>query len=196
MVRWYHAIYTAYGFWLPNDPRGSWSDFVGSWELYKFGGAATKTTARRSVAAAPHNIQKRLETKNQLKFAPVRFDDAQRQSIAAGIAQVCAECNIQLLACAIGYDHVHGVVGRNEKTIEDIVRRFKSRTTQHMNRDGCHPMRQTPNPDGTFHSPWAEGCWHVFINDERQLAAAIDYVNRHPEKEGLAPQRWPFISAV
>jgi len=39
MIRAYHAIFTAYGFWLPNDPRGSWSDFVGSWELFRFGPA-------------------------------------------------------------------------------------------------------------------------------------------------------------
>jgi hypothetical protein len=26
----YHVVLGAYGFWLPNDPRGSWSDFVGS----------------------------------------------------------------------------------------------------------------------------------------------------------------------
>jgi len=30
MVLGTHLILTAYGFWLPNDPRGSWSDFVGS----------------------------------------------------------------------------------------------------------------------------------------------------------------------
>ena len=37
MVRAYHAVFTAYGFWLPNDPRGSWSDFVRSWELFRAG---------------------------------------------------------------------------------------------------------------------------------------------------------------
>ena len=36
----YHLILTAYGFWLPNDPRGSWSDFVRAWELRRFGPAA------------------------------------------------------------------------------------------------------------------------------------------------------------
>lgn len=35
MVRWYHAIFSAYGFWLPNDPRGSWSDFVRAWHFFK-----------------------------------------------------------------------------------------------------------------------------------------------------------------
>lgn len=29
-----HIILSAYGFWLPNDPRGPWSDFVGAYELY------------------------------------------------------------------------------------------------------------------------------------------------------------------
>src|SRR4051812_43899841 len=33
MIVGYHVIFSTYGFWLPNDPRGSWSDFVGSWEL-------------------------------------------------------------------------------------------------------------------------------------------------------------------
>ncbi len=34
MIVAYHSIFCAYGFWLPNDPRGSWSDFVGAWELF------------------------------------------------------------------------------------------------------------------------------------------------------------------
>ncbi len=49
MIVGYHCIFGMYGFWLPNDPRGSWSDFVGSWNLFRYG-SATKTTARTSVA--------------------------------------------------------------------------------------------------------------------------------------------------
>jgi hypothetical protein len=44
MIRGYHVIFGAYGFWLPNDPRGSWSEFVGSWELFRFGAATTTDT--------------------------------------------------------------------------------------------------------------------------------------------------------
>jgi hypothetical protein len=54
MIVAYHIIFSAYGFWLPNDPRGSWSDFIRSWELFRFG-PATKTTARRSVAHREHD---------------------------------------------------------------------------------------------------------------------------------------------
>jgi hypothetical protein len=67
MVLGYHLIITAYGFWLPNDPRGSWSDFVGAWELLRFG-PATKTDSRQSVASRPHDRQSRLEAKNALKY--------------------------------------------------------------------------------------------------------------------------------
>jgi hypothetical protein len=51
----YHVIVTNYGFWLPNDPRGSWSDFVRSWKLFLAAGPATKTDTRRSVANKGHD---------------------------------------------------------------------------------------------------------------------------------------------
>jgi hypothetical protein len=44
----FHAIFTAYGFWLPNDTRGSWSDWVGAWELFRRGGRR-----RRSARGDP-----------------------------------------------------------------------------------------------------------------------------------------------
>jgi REP element-mobilizing transposase RayT len=195
MVRWYHAIFTAYGFWLPNDPRGSWSDFVGAWELYKFGGSATKTDTRRSVAGVDHDHRFRQDTKRSLKYPPVRFDEQQRELIGAGIAQACAEAGIGLHALTIGYDHVHAVVPRHARTIEQIVQHFKSRATKQMNAAGLHPLARFADAKGTP-TPWAEGCWQVFINDEQQLRAAIEYVERHPAKEGLPPQRYPFISPV
>jgi len=72
MVLGYHAIFGAYGFWLPNDPRGSWSKFVGCWELARFG-KATKMDTRRSVAGAPHDRRLRQEAKRALKYSPVQF---------------------------------------------------------------------------------------------------------------------------
>jgi len=33
MVLGYHFIFSAYGFWLPNDPRGSWSDTIRVYDL-------------------------------------------------------------------------------------------------------------------------------------------------------------------
>ena len=66
MVRWYHATISAYGFWLPNDPRGSWSDFVAAYELFRYGGPATKTDQRRSLPHDRHDAVVRRETKRHL----------------------------------------------------------------------------------------------------------------------------------
>src|SRR5438552_2353693 len=51
IVHGYHVIFGTYWFWLPNDPRGSWSNFVASWELARFG-AATKVLERLDVDLA------------------------------------------------------------------------------------------------------------------------------------------------
>jgi hypothetical protein len=72
-VRAYHVIFTAYGFWLPNDPRGSWSNFVRSWELFLTGGPSTKVTTRQSLAQAPHDRAVRLRAKEALAYPPVVF---------------------------------------------------------------------------------------------------------------------------
>ena len=59
MVIGYHINIGAYGFWLPNDPRGSWSETVWAPHLRRFG-PATKVETRRSVASRKHDYQKRV----------------------------------------------------------------------------------------------------------------------------------------
>ena len=196
MVRWYHAIPPAYGFWLPNDPRGSWSDFVGAWELYKFGGPATKTDERRSLAHDRHDAAVRRQAKEHLKYPAVRFDDAQRAAILAGIGTACAESGIDLFAGCVGYDHGRVVVGRHAKSIEQVVGQFKGRATQAMRAAGYHPLGAYDAGSGAPPTPWGAGCWKVFVNDERQLRYAVAYVRRHPAKEGLPPQEWAFARPV
>jgi hypothetical protein len=65
MVLGYHVVFGVYGFWLPNDPRGSWSDFVGAWELFRFG-PATKVQTRISLAHKPHDRIARQAAKEAL----------------------------------------------------------------------------------------------------------------------------------
>jgi REP element-mobilizing transposase RayT len=195
MVRWYHLIMTAYGFWLPNDPGGSWSEFVGSWELAKFG-FATKVDGKRSLAHDPHDIAQRLAAKNALRYPPVRFDETQRAYVAEGFARAIAEGPYAIHAASIGHDHAHLVTSRHERTIERVARHLKSKATMALTQAGVHPLSAHRKSDGTTPTPWAEGIWSVFINDEQQLDAAIRYMERHPAKEGLPPQVWPFITPV
>ena len=190
-VLWYHAVLSAYGFWLPNDPRGSWSDFVHAWDLFRSGGPATKVSARRSHAHDPHDRASRLAAKAHLKYSPARFDPPARRSIGSGFAQACAEFGFVLHAAAIGFDHAHLIIARDaRRPVEQIVAVLKARATARMKADGTHPMRHHPGCP----TAWASGCWSVFIDDARQLRNAIAYVERHPMKEGLPPQHWSFVT--
>jgi len=128
-----------YGFWLPNDPRGSWSDFVGCWELVRFG-KATKTTERRSVAHVPHNRRLREEAKRTLKYPPVVFSEPQALAVAQGFDRAGTESSYVIHACSILPEHVHLVIRRNEdRRVERMVGHLKARATQSLSAAGYGP---------------------------------------------------------
>src|SRR6476619_5785623 len=87
VVLGYHIIFSAYGFWLPNDPRGSWSEFVGAWELFRAGGKATTTTERRALHRDPHDREKRLATKQKLARPAGRFTGVQARTACRGFGE-------------------------------------------------------------------------------------------------------------
>jgi REP element-mobilizing transposase RayT len=186
-----HIIISAYGFWLPNDPRGSWSDFVGSWELYKFG-AATKVNDSRNYAKDAHDVALRRAAKKALKYPLVRFDDAQRNAIAEGFSRACEEGRYVCFACCIGYDHAHLVIERHQRNPERIAGHLKSHATRELTARKIHPLCGHIGKRGGLPTPWSEACWKVFINTDDQLSSAIRYVQRHPCKEGLSDQHWYF----
>src|SRR5581483_8430915 len=130
MIVGYHVIWSAYGFWLPNDPRGSWSEFVGAWELFRAGGRATTTDARCSVARRPPHREKRLATKTALKRPPVRFTGVQARAVGRGFAGYVAGSGLPVWACAILPDHVHLVTGRFRLDIEPVVIQLKQAATE------------------------------------------------------------------
>jgi REP element-mobilizing transposase RayT len=187
-----HGIFAAYGFWLPNDPRGSWSDFVRSWELLRFG-AATKTDQRRSVAHSSHDRDLRLAAKSALKFEPVRFTGSQARAIARGFAIAINESAYQVLACSILPDHVHVLVRRHDRDIGKILGHLKSRATQQLVAEGLHPFAHLARADERFPSVWADRSWKVFLDSDDDVARAIEYVRSNPLKEGLKEQHWSFV---
>ena len=113
MVLASHVVFTVYGFWLPNDPRGSWSDFVRTWELYWFG-PPTKVTTRRSLARDAHNQQLRRVAKSALRYAPVHLTGRQALSVARGFKRALTESGYVVYACAVLPEHAHAVVKRHD----------------------------------------------------------------------------------
>ena len=192
MVKAYHVIFTAYGFWLPNDPRGSWSDFVRSWELLRFG-PASKIDTRESVANREHDVNLRLAAKKALRYPPVKFTGRQARSIGGGFAFAIRKSEYRVLACAILPEHVHMVFGRHSYGIEQVVRRLEQAATMRLTADQLHPLESFRTRAGRTPSPWGRGLWKVYLNSDEDIRRAIQYVQENPMREHKPPQRWSFV---
>jgi REP element-mobilizing transposase RayT len=192
MVLAYHAIFTAYGFWLPNDPRGSWSEFVGSWELFRFG-PATKVTTRESLAARPHDRALREAAKQALKYPAVHFSGRQALAVSRGFATAIDEHDYRVFACSILPEHVHLVVARSDRHVERVVAHLKARASSQLNAERLHPLGSFTDRRGLSPTPWAAKCWKCFLDDNADIARAIRYVENNPEKEGKRQQNWSFV---
>ncbi|MBI5765481.1 MAG: hypothetical protein HZA51_18385 [Planctomycetes bacterium] len=189
----YHVIFCAYGFWLPNDPRGSNSDFVGSPAIFQFG-PATKTDSRRSVARKPHDIQARLAAKRALKYPPVVFDGRQAQVVARAFARIVAKCGHIVYACAILPQHVHLVIARHSYRIEQVVRLLKAGASTELAASNLHPLASFAPPGETPPTPWGADCRKVFLFTDEEIVGRIHYVEMNPVKEGKRKQNWSFVT--
>ena len=142
MVHGYHVILPMYGFWLPNDPRGSWSDFIRKWELVRFG-KATKTVQRRSVGELyPVEIRQRDAAKRALTYSPVLNDGHQAASIARGFSTKARKSNYTIWACSILPEHTHLVVARHAYKVEQIANLLKGAATSQIIKEERHPLTQ------------------------------------------------------
>ena len=189
----HHLIFTTYGFWLPNDPRGSWSDFVRNWELFWYG-AATKVDTHRSLARREHDRGLRKVQKSALRYEPVHFTGKQALSVARGISLAVAESNYVVFACSILPEHVHMVVQAHRDRGEQMIGHFKARATQQLIDNGLHPFVVFPRADGRVPSVWARRGWKVFLNTVDDIFRAAQYADDNPLKEGKNRQQWSFVT--
>lgn len=189
----YHLIMTAYGFWLPNDPRGSWSEFVRSWELSRFG-PATKTTEKRSLARRPHDAALRRAAKAVLARPPVEFTGRQARAVARGFGNYCDRSGCVVFACAVLPTHAHLVVARHTCSIERVACLLKGAATAELLAEGLHPFAEDAYADGRLPSPWARGEWSCFLDSRYDILRSIKYVEGNPLKEGKCAQQWSFVT--
>ena len=192
MVLAYHLIVSCYGFWLPNDERGSWSGFVRAYELARFG-EATKVTTRRSVAKTDFDQAKRDTMRMVLKRRPVRWTGKQANAVATGFADYCTRTGCIVHACAILPDHAHLVIARHRVKIERVCEQLKGAATAQLHRDGLHPFVNQPYSNGRLPTPWARKGWWVYLDSTRRISRAVEYTNNNPVRDGLKRQRWKFV---
>lgn len=189
----FHFIFTAYGFWLPNDPRGSWSQIVRALHLQPFG-PATKVHTTHSLARKPYDHRLRLEARQHLKHPAVTFNGMQARAIARGFSIAITEYDYKIHALAIMPDHVHLIMAWHPRPIDQIASHLKAKATHRLATEDLHPLAAFANEQGRKPSPWSRGHWCPYLKNEKHMATAIRYVNANPIKSGLKPQRWNLVT--
>jgi REP element-mobilizing transposase RayT len=192
MIIGYHFIFSAYGFWLPNDPRGSWSEVVREFELRRFG-PATDVATTRSVANRSHDHQLRLAAKQALRYPPVKLTGKQALLIAKGFGDAIAEQGYVVDALAILPDHVHLVMRYHVRPVEKIAAHLKTKATARLSAADMHPLARYASPAGRIPSPWSRNYWCPFIYDGEHYRRVIAYVEQNPVKAGLRAQHWSIV---
>ena len=179
MIIAYHAIFTTYGTWLPNDPRGPYSKEIYNEELKLLG----EIRYGRQDPQPHHSTLRRFWTaaRPSLARAPYFIDDTTRPIIARGFAEAARRLGLTVRACVIMNDHVHVLSMRSKHRIEYVAGRFKAEATHILN---------------LAHTPWTKGSWKVFINDVEALRAAAHYIEMNPIKAGWGEQRWDFVTPL
>ena len=140
MIYAFHLPLCNYGFWLPNDVRGSGSDFVRKTNLLPYG-EAKKVSTRRSVAHRAQNYEIKRLARSSLTYPPVEFTGEQSLSCGTGIRRAVAKHGLTIWACCVQPDHIHLVVKRHHYPIEQVIRQIRTEMTAQLLADGLHPRK-------------------------------------------------------
>jgi len=133
MIIAYHVIFTTYGTWLPNDPRGSYSTEIYKQELKCI---AAIRYGRQNPQPCRQTLRKFWTvTKPRLAGPPFFIDENTRSIVADSFAKVVDRLNLHIGACAIMSDHVHVLVLRSKYKIEYVVNQLKGAATAAMKLD-------------------------------------------------------------
>lgn len=196
MIHAYHVILPCYGCWLPNDPRGSWSEFIGSWEIAKYGETTRSLDQRNLSQLMPEEIAQRKAAQEALLYPPVVVDGYQALSIANGFAKQSAKSGYSIWACAILPEHTHLVIARHRYKVEQVANLLKGAATRQLVDDARHPFEQHAKSDQPLPQMWARYQWKVYLHSEEAIENAIAYVIENPIKEGKPKQVWSWVTPL
>lgn len=183
MVVGYHLIWTAYGWWLPNDPRGSCSREI---RVERIADLGELHHGRKPVQPGSGEIRRFYEAaRDTLKHPLLTFDDAAIATIAEGFATAIRERQYTCYACAVMPDHVHLLIRRHRDKAKEMIAALQAASRAALVAAGL----REPN-----HPVWGGPGWKVFLNTQADLERIVRYVHANPVKAGRLEQTWGFVS--
>jgi REP element-mobilizing transposase RayT len=179
----YHLIWTGYGWWLPNDPRGSNSHCIRCDVLKDLGELHHK---RKRPQPASHDLARIYDSASAvLRFPLLTFATTEVERIAAAFQNVIRDQRYTCYACAIMPDHVHILIRKHKHQAEEM--------TQRLQRESHIALRE----GGMFdweHPVWGGPGWKIFLDHPADIWRTIHYIEGNPPKIGWARQNWPSVT--
>lgn len=184
LVIGYHLIWTAYGCWLPNDPRDSGSTSIRQDVLADLG---TIHYGRKKIQPSRREIRDFYQKATPLLRHPVlMFDEIDRIDIADSFAEVIAAQRYTCYACAIMPDHIHVLLRKHKHDAEAMIAHLKDAPLERL----CASRRRSSD-----HPTWSKGTgWIVFLDHPGDIHRTIKYVQKNPISARIGAQEWPFVT--
>lgn len=180
----HHLIWTAYGWWLGNDPRGSMSKSIDAPIIKELG---ELHYGRKQLQPAGRVIREFYERAAQvLKYELLTFGGTDVAAIAESFGQVIEREKYTCYACAIMPDHVHMIIRKHKHQAEEMIEKFQGSSRLRLRSVGLRTAD---------HLVWGGPGWKVFLDHPSEVRKTIRYVEQNPEKIGRAVQHWPFVKA-
>lgn len=210
MIVGFHLLWTAYGCWLPNDPRGSLSKEVVIPDIAELGPHHYERKKQQPTSTEIREFYNRAN--EVLKFELLKFNALEVTAIARGFANAITTRKYTCYACAIMPDHVHILIRKHRDSAEMMIDEL-----QNFSRDAVHKLYQpevsslrnsnqdlsyrknepsnTPHRRNPDHPVWGGRGYRVFLNNIADVNRTIKYINENPIKIGQPQQSWPFVTA-
>jgi REP element-mobilizing transposase RayT len=178
----HHLVWTAYGWWLPNDPRGSSSHEI---RVEAIGDLGELHHGRKPVHPPSHEIREFYEkARTVLKHPLLRFSEEDVALLAVSFSRTVREQGYTCHACAIMPDHVHLLIRRHRDEghamIEKLQDDSKAAMIAEQRRSEEHPV-------------WGGRGYAVYLNSPEDMNRTVRYVEDNPIKAGLPAQCWDFV---
>jgi REP element-mobilizing transposase RayT len=178
----YHLIWTGYGWWPPNDLRGSMSRTIASDVIAELG---ELHYGRRKVQPSGRAVEEfHRQSAEVLKHPLLEFGKPEVAAIGEAVGEAVAEQRYTCYACALMPDHVHSVIRKHKHQAEQMIE-----ILQEDSRSRLRDCRLRPFD----HPVWGGPGWVVFLDRPEAVRRTTRYVEDNPVKGKLPRQRWGFV---
>jgi REP element-mobilizing transposase RayT len=178
----HHLIWTVYGWWLPNDPRGSTSHEIRVEPIARLG---ELHQGRKPVQPTTAELRAFYEEAKQVLAHEIRtFDEQDVAVLASSFAQTIRQRRYTCYACAIMPEHIHLLIRRHRDRAEEMIAAFQDDSRTAL----IAAERRRAN-----HPVWGGPGWKRFQSTRQDMYRIVHYIDGNPGERGLPAQRWDFV---